>query len=454
MRGTWRGLGLLLVVPWLAACVSGPPVRLETGQGANIVYRPPADEPPPVRVSQEEFVSALTDLMLLTPLSLEIPERRGRVVRTSWSANMGDPVQAWMERQCEPSEPPDGCLVLPSNAPPPETLARLRLALSFAMDTVWEGAAVPVSEYMDPLAFKVMVYTALCTYLVLLLVPVPEPVTKGVAALLTLYLVVYLGLGPMRELVRAGDRLLEESERATTTGELRAAGQRFGRVLGDSGMRVLLLMATAALGGKGSMVGKGPKLPGFGKAALLSPVRTGVRLEAAGQVGSVVLGAEELVVVLAPTAVAANALGPGGGAPPPKKGRLTGQPNKPSANDKDPENLRSAQRENESARILAENGYDVEQRPAPINRINRKKPDYKINGEYADCYAPSTDNARNIRDAIAKKVNEGQADRIVLNLEDSPVTPETIKKLLLENPIADLKELLIIKNGKPTRVHP
>jgi len=224
---------------------------------------------------------------------------------------MGDPAQAWMERQCAPSEPPDGCLVLPSNAPPPETLARLRLALSFAMDTVWEGAAVPISEYMDPLAFKVMVYTALCTYLVLLLVPVPEPMTKGVAAVLTLYLVVYLGLGPMRELVRAGDRLLEESARATTTGELRAAGQRFGRVLGDSGMRVLLLMATAALGGKGSMVGKGPKLPGFGKAALLSPVRTGVRLEAAGQVGTVVLGAEELVVVLAPTAVAATAMGPG-----------------------------------------------------------------------------------------------------------------------------------------------
>jgi len=452
MRGTWRGLGLLLVVPWLAACVSGPPVRLETGQGAPIVYRPPADESPPVRVSQEEFVSALTDLMLLTPLSLEFPERRGRVVRASWSASMGDPAQAWMERQCEPSEPPEGCLVLPSNAPPPENLARLRLALSFAMDTVWEGAAVPVSEYMDPLAFKVMVYTALCTYLVLLLVPVPEPVTKGVAAVLTLYLVAYLGLGPMRELVRAGDRLLEESERATTTGELRAAGQRFGRVLGDSGMRVLLLMATAALGGKGSMAGKGPKLPGFGKAALLSPVRTGVRLEAAGQVGSVVLGAEELVVVLAPTAVAATAMGPGGGAPPPKKGRLTGQPNKPSANEKHPENLRSAQRENESARILAENGYDVEQRPT--TKFNRKNPDYKINGEYADCYAPSTDKVSSIWGTIAGKVNKGQADRIVLNLEDSPVTVEAMKKHLLENPIDNLRELIIIKDGKPIPFHP
>jgi hypothetical protein len=121
MHGTWSGLGLLLVVHWLAACVSGPPVRLETGQGAPLDYRPPADEPPPVRVSQEEFVSALTDLVLQGPMSLELPRREGRVVPASWSASA-----------CPPSEPADGCLVLPSNAPPPETLARLRLALSFA----------------------------------------------------------------------------------------------------------------------------------------------------------------------------------------------------------------------------------------------------------------------------------------------------------------------------------
>jgi hypothetical protein len=250
--------------------------------------------------------------------------------------------------------------------------------------------------------------------------------------MLTLYLVVYLGLGPMRELVLAGDRLLEESERATTTGELRAAGQRFGRVLGDSGMRVLLLMATAALGGKGSLAAKGPKLPGFGKAALLSPVRTGVRLEAAGQVGSVVLGAEELVVVLAPTAVAANALGPGGGAPPPKKGRLTGRPTKPSANEKTESGLKAIERENESARLLAENGYDVEQNP-PTN-WKGKNPDYKLNGEYADCYAPRTDKPHSILSTVAEKVNTGQARRIVLNLDDSQVRLDALKKTTLGGP--------------------
>jgi hypothetical protein len=51
-------------------------------------------------------------------------------------------------------------------------------------------------------------------------------------------------------------------------------------------------------------------------------------------------------------------------------------------------------------------------------------------------------------------VNEGQADRIVLNLDDSPVTLETMKKQLSENPIADLRELIIIKGGKPTPFHP
>ncbi len=216
MCNTWRGLGLLLVVPWLAGCVSGPKVRLDTGQGAPIVYSPPADEPPPVEVSQDELVSALTDLVLQTPLSLELPRREGRRVRVSWGASTRDTAQELLERQCVASEGPEDCLVLPSNAPPPETLARLRLALSFAMDTVWEGAAVPLSEYLDPLAFKVMVYTALCTYLVLLLAPVPEPVTKGVAAVLTLYLVVYLGFGPMRAMMEAGGRLLEEAERART----------------------------------------------------------------------------------------------------------------------------------------------------------------------------------------------------------------------------------------------
>jgi hypothetical protein len=81
--------------------------------------------------------------------------------------------------------------------------------------------------------------------------------------------------------------------------------------------------------------------------------------------------AQELVVGLAPTAVAAAAMEPGGEAPPPKQGHLTGRPARFKANDKDPDNMRVIERENESARRLADNGYDVEQNPPP--RSNGKE---------------------------------------------------------------------------------
>ena len=326
MRNGWCGLGLLLLVPWLAGCVNGPRVCLDTGEGPPIVYTPASAGPPPVEVRHEEFVEAMTDLVLHMPLTLSPPRREGRVILAAWRGTR-DPVQQMLRRKCSPAEPSEGCLVLPENAPPPETLERMRLALSFAMDSVWEGASVPLGEFIDPLAFKVMVYTALSTYLLTLMMP--DPVTKGLAAVLTVYLVAYLGLGPVWSMVKAGWELLEESERATTVEALKLAGHRFGHVLGDNGMRVFLLLVVAAIGGQTSFVGRGPKLPGFNQAALASAARTRVSLASAGQVRTVVLGAKGLVVGLAPTAVAASARGPGGGLSPEQNSHAHDNPDAP-----------------------------------------------------------------------------------------------------------------------------
>ncbi|HEX5749903.1 MAG TPA: hypothetical protein VFZ09_26970 [Archangium sp.] len=448
MCARWSRLALLLLVPWVAGCVSGPRVRLDTGEGPPIVYTPAAAEPPPVQVRQEEFVAAMTDLVLHTPLMLSVPRREGRVVFASWGGER-DVLQQMLRRQCSSSEPEEGCLVLPEKAPPLASLERMRLALSFAMDSVWEGASVPLGELIDPVAFKVMVYTAMSTWLLTLMMP--EPVTKGLAAVLTVYLVAYLGLGPVWAMVEAGWRLLEESERATTLEEVKRAGQRFGRVLGENGMRVFLLLATAAIGGQTGFVGRGPGLPGFRQAALASPARTRVSLEAAGQVRTVVLGSREWVVGLAPTAVASSAMGPGGGAPL-KQGSLSGRPSRPGPK-ADDETRRGITRENESARVLADNGYHVDQNPTP--RRNGKEPDYKIDGEYADCMAPSTSSARNIAGRIKKeKVERGQADRIILNLDDSTVTIDAMKKQLLDWPIPGLKQVIAIKDGKVILLFP
>ena len=105
----------------------------------------------------------------------------------------------------------------------------------------------------------------------------------------------------------------------------------------------------------------------------------------------------------------------------------------------------SLEAENRSADILAEKGYRVEQNPqVPDN----KNPDYLIEGERFDCKAPITKKPRNAASEIEKAVKTGQADRIVLNLEKSPMTLEEMKTQLDDFPIEGLKEVVVIKDGK------
>ncbi|GID98207.1 hypothetical protein ACFQFC_18980 [Amorphoplanes digitatis] len=109
-------------------------------------------------------------------------------------------------------------------------------------------------------------------------------------------------------------------------------------------------------------------------------------------------------------------------------------------------------RENESADALSRHGYDVEQNPPP--KPNGKEPDYKIEGEYFDNYAPSSKDLDNIRDQVSGKVKDGQADRIVLNLDDCPRSMEEIRDVMERKPIAGLKEVLVVKDGNVVPFYP
>jgi hypothetical protein len=93
--------------------------------------------------------------------------------------------------------------------------------------------------------------------------------------------------------------------------------------------------------------------------------------------------------------------------------------------------------------MLALAGYDVEQQPMVAGR---KRPDYRIEGRTFDCYAPSSDRARNIAANIERaKVMPGQADRIVLNLDDSAVSLEALRIQLTHFPIAGLQEVIVVR---------
>jgi hypothetical protein len=130
----------------------------------------------------------------------------------------------------------------------------------------------------------------------------------------------------------------------------------------------------------------------------------------------------------------------------------TGNPTRIDPNDKDPDNIRALTTENESAVTLAREGYKVEQNPVVEGS---KNPDYKIEGRIFDCYAPSTSNARNIASHIEEfKVKSDQADRIVLNLDDSGVELNHLRNQLNNYPIQGLKEIIVLKNGEITPFFP
>jgi hypothetical protein len=117
-----------------------------------------------------------------------------------------------------------------------------------------------------------------------------------------------------------------------------------------------------------------------------------------------------------------------------------GPPTRISPNEA-PENVTALTRDNESAQILARNGYDVEQNP---DLPGGKNPDYLIEGRIFDNYAPTTGNARNIAQRIGDKVNDDQADRIVLNLSDSSVNVDAMRAQLRDWPIAGLQEVKVV----------
>lgn len=128
-----------------------------------------------------------------------------------------------------------------------------------------------------------------------------------------------------------------------------------------------------------------------------------------------------------------------------------GKKTRASANDS-PETIRSFMRENESAEVLAKHGYEVEQRPAVPG--TRKKPDFRIEGQVFDNYAPTTDSPRSIWTTVKKKVIERQADRIILNLNDSKVDLAALTKQFADWPIADLEQVLVIHGRQVTQIWP
>jgi hypothetical protein len=136
------------------------------------------------------------------------------------------------------------------------------------------------------------------------LLAAPEPVSKVIVISLTLGLVAYVGWDTLVGLIEGWKRLDQEAKKARTFAEVREAGARYGRVMGEKVSRLLIMLATAALGGAGGKAINPPggRLPGFAQASRLA-VAEGVPMQVAGQVKTVKVTGRILTVAMEPGVV-------------------------------------------------------------------------------------------------------------------------------------------------------
>ncbi|RKH71470.1 hypothetical protein D7X96_08110 [Corallococcus interemptor] len=309
-------VSLLLLLA--TGCATRRVVHIDTGSGQRVVHEPV--EAAPVQVGEDAFRSALTRLILdmrmdVTFRETEAADARGWVrSRTLLASSEGladsgsrSSPESLYARLCPEAE---DCLSLVGGTGLPFSRKdRTLMALSFALDGVWESVEAELGKLLNPAALKAMVTSAALS--VLLTMTLPEPVTKVIAVALTAALVAYLGIVPVWEMGRGFVRLWDDAGTATSVIELQDIGHRFGKVLGTNGTRVLVLLVTAALGGRNAMAAQGPKLPGFPQAALRGQAEAGFQLGTAlnGGVTSIALPAAGVLnVALAPGAAAALAM--------------------------------------------------------------------------------------------------------------------------------------------------
>ncbi|MDC0709145.1 AHH domain-containing protein [Stigmatella sp. ncwal1] len=330
-----RAAALLLLV-WLTGCASGRVVRLETGRGPPVVFTPHSGEAGPVEVERREFKESVAQLARQIRLSanpqrdaqnlLGVEARSGtylvnprtrRMTPMEGAALDSDMPPAAVEltraylRWCEHTGREGDCLRLLVDSPILTGDGRYALAMALAQGVVLEEMLDAFKGMANPHAALSAALWTMTLYLVLW--TVPEPVSKGLAAVMTATAIVYLGVDTFWTLIEGFKRLVEEADRATTFDELRDAGERYGKVMGRNAARAFVLLATVAVGNTAAgFASKVPTLPGSAQAAALAGGRAGLRLAAVGEVGAVAVSGETVTVALAPNAVSMTAQATGG----------------------------------------------------------------------------------------------------------------------------------------------
>jgi hypothetical protein len=167
----------------------------------------------------------------------------------------------------------------------------------------------------EQVSMRAVMQAAMYTVVTLLvLLSMPEPVTKFIAAWAVAALILWVGAQTLYNVLTGWFQLMEEVKRASTFEELREAGETFGRVFSREAAQAFALIAMALLThtAKG-FSGQVGTLPGSAEVSMRAAGQEGLLLSEVGAVESVTVTAEGFLVAVPPGAVAMAAEGGHGG---------------------------------------------------------------------------------------------------------------------------------------------
>jgi hypothetical protein len=331
---TLRQAGALFLAVLVAGC--GSPQRLiraNVDEGVARVHVPRLAEVQPVKVTPEEVARTLQMLALEVRLSGTPREAVWRMFQLD--ALNGEYLYLLREKKLVPTgagAPLKGALTDEEETLASDYMGWCARAYGFQEDCL--GGALVGGRYLDlqgryvlalalsksPVipemqaalgkmaSFQAILSAALWTIpTVLFLLSLPEPVTKGLAATLAAVLILWIGAETLYNLVAGWFELMEEVKHAATFEEIRAAGEKYGRLIGRDAARAFAMLATAAIGqtAQGFMA-KVPTLPGSAQVSAQAEAHAGFSLPAAAVVEEVAVTAEGFSVTL-PSGVVAMA---------------------------------------------------------------------------------------------------------------------------------------------------
>ncbi|PTL74897.1 hypothetical protein DAT35_57890, partial [Vitiosangium sp. GDMCC 1.1324] len=185
--------------------------------------------------------------------------------------------------------------------PPSLETSRLFMALKLAPRYMGKGMSEAARELFSSRLFLASVALSVLVYFAAWVAP--EPLfTKTFAAALTLRLSLAVGVLELTRVALACVRLYREVEAATTLEQLEAVAERFGKALGGTGLRVLVMVASMGMA-RGL-----PQVPQGGLTGLLGSPRYalpgGLSLEGATTVRMVADGTVLVTGVAAGTVAA------------------------------------------------------------------------------------------------------------------------------------------------------